>query len=377
MRSSFARVIPIAVAWFATTAHAADYEHHLKPTLDNVVLGYYSAETPAVLTIKSGERVKVDTISLFDIPDDPTAFFKANGISLDNAAVKDIIAIKAEAASRGVTLKGPLTGPIAVEGAEPGDTLEVRVLSLKFRADYGMNGARPGGTGPLADVTPRPWSKMYRIDPKRSRAIFSPTIEMPLMPHLGQMGVAPPPSMGKLPSGPPTMVHGGNFDLREITVGSSLYLPVHVKGGIFTTGDPHALQGNGEVTGTTIECNIEAILQFIVHKGMALKVPRVETPTHYITIGIHDQLDGAMRAATLEAQEFLKEKEGMDFFTSYSFLSLGADFCITRALKPGQMIHVMIPKDHFLSDKKKYWYTAGGEALDPTRTAAATMTGAL
>jgi acetamidase/formamidase len=366
MRRSIARLIPLALAWFAASAHAAEFDHHLRATLDTVVLGRYAADTPAVLTIKSGERVKLDTISLFDIPDDPTSFFTANGISLDNPAVKDIIAMKAEAARRGIPLKGPLTGPIAVEGAEPGDTLEVRVLALKFRADYGMNGARPGGTGPLADVTPRPWSKMYRIDPKRNRAIFSPKIEMPLMPHLGQMGVAPPASMGSLPSGPPTMVHGGNFDLREITVGSSLYLPVHVKGGIFTAGDPHALQGNGEVTGTTIECNIEAILQFIVHKDTGLKVPRIETPTHYITVGIHDQLDGAMRLATLEAQAFLKEKEDMDFFTSYSFLSLGADFSITRALRPGQMIHVMIPKAYFLADTKKYWYSAAADLATAT-----------
>jgi acetamidase/formamidase len=186
---------------------------------------------------------------------------------------------------------------------------------------------------------------------------------MPLQPHLGQIGVAPPENMGEVPSGPPTMAHGGNLDLRELTVGSTLYLPVHVKGAIFTTGDPHALQGNGEVTGTTIECNIEAIMQFIVHKGGAPSAPRIETPTHYITVGIHDTLDGAMRIATIEAQNFLREKEGMDFFTSYSFLSLGADFCITRALKPGQMIHVMIPKSYFIADQNKYWYR-------PAKTAA-------
>jgi acetamidase/formamidase len=185
------------------------------------------------------------------------------------------------------------------------------------------------------------------------------------------MGIAPPENMGQVPSGPPTMAHGGNFDLREITVGSSLYLPVHVKGGIFTAGDPHALQGNGEVTGTTIECNIEAILQFILHKNTPIGAPRIETPTHYITIGIHDQLDGAMRLATLEAQEFLREKEGMDFFTSYSFISLGADFCITRALKPGQMIHVMIPKSYFLKDKSKYWYRAANTPESAPRVAAA------
>jgi len=350
------RLVLAAVIASATLVRAADFDHHLRATVDTVVLGYYSAETKPVLTIKSGERVKIDTVSLSNIPDDPEAFYRENGIPLDNPAVQDIIALKAEGKKRGLNMRGPLTGPIAVEGAEPGDVLEVRVHSLKFRADYGMNGARPGGTGPLGDITPRPWSKMYRIDPIRNRALFSKTIEMPLQPHLGQMGVAPPPAMGQLPSGPPTMVHGGNFDLREITVGSSLFLPVHVKGGIFTTGDPHALQGNGEVTGTTIECNIEGILQFIVHKGMALKTPRIETPTHYITVGIHDELDGAMRLATLEAQQFLKEKEGMDFFASYSFISLGADFCITRALKPGQMIHVLIPKSYFLADKNTYWY---------------------
>ncbi|HEX2853521.1 MAG TPA: acetamidase/formamidase family protein [Opitutaceae bacterium] len=348
----------VALAFVASSAgtRAADFDHHLKVTIDTAVFGYYAAETPPVLTIKSGERVKIDTVSLSGIPDDPETFYREQGISTDNAAIQDIIALKSEAKKRNLTLRGPLTGPIAVEGAEPGDTLEVRVLSLKFRANYGINSTRPGGTGPLSDLVPRPWQQVYRIDPARHRAIFSPTIEMPLQPHLGQMGVAPPAEMGRLRSGPPTMVHGGNFDLREITVGSSLYLPVSVKGGIFTTGDPHALQGNGEVTGFTIECNIEGILQFIVHKATGLKVPRIETPTHYIAIGIHDELDGAMRAATLEAQAFLKEKEGMDFFTSYSFLSMGADFCVTRALKPGQMIHVMIPKSHFLAHKNTYWY---------------------
>lgn len=335
---------------------ASDYDHHVKATLDTVVLGYYSAETAPVLTVRSGARVRIDTISLFNIPDDPVAFFEEHGIPLENEAVQDIIAMKAEGRDRGVNLRGPLTGPIAVEGAEPGDMLEIRVHDLRFRADYGVNGARPGGSGPLGDITPRPWTKVYRIDPERNVAVFSDDIEMPLQPHLGQMGVAPPPEMGRLPSGPPTMVHGGNFDLREITIGSTLYLPVHVPGGIFTTGDPHALQGNGEVTGTTIECNIEGILEFILHKDSSLKVPRIETPTHFITIGVHDELDGAMRAATIEAQDFLREKSGMDFFTSYSFLSLGADFCISRALRPGQMIHVMMPKSYFLGDPGEYWY---------------------
>lgn len=359
------RHLPLGAALLALAAaplRAGEYEHHLPVTIDTAVFGYYAAESPPVLTVRSGERVRVDTVSLSGIPDDPVPFFTEHGIDLGNEAVRDIVALKAEAKRRGLSLRGPLTGPIAVEGAAPGDMLEVRVLSLRFRADYGINSTRPGGTGPLNDLVPRPWQKLFRIDPARNRALFSPTIEMPLQPHLGQMGVAPPAELGRIPSGPPTMVHGGNFDLREITVGSSLYLPVRVPGALFTTGDPHALQGNGEVTGFTIECNIEAVLQFILHRQHALQTPRIETPTHYITVGIHDTLDGAMRLATLEAQQFLKEKEGMDFFTSYSFLSLGADFCVTRALRPGQMIHVMIPKSHFLADQDAYWYRSGGAA---------------
>jgi acetamidase/formamidase len=347
----------VATLLVSSAFAAPDAGHVVHATFATTVPGYYAVDTPPVLTVKSGEIVKLETVSLSGIPDDPEPFYRENHIPLDNPAVQDIIAMKAEMKKQNLRPRGPpLTGPIAVEGAEPGDMLEVRVHSLKMRADYGINSTRPGGSGPLGDLVPRPWQQVYRLDLKRNVAIFSPTIEIPLHLHLGQMGVAPPPAIGKVSSGPPTAAHGGNFDLREITTGSSLYLPVNVKGALFSAGDPHALQGNGEVTGFSIESNIDAVLEFIVHKGVTLNAPRVETPTHYIVLGIADQLDGAMRMATLEAQQFLKEKEGMDFFTSYSFISLGADFCIARALKPGQMIHVLIPKSYFLSDKKPYWY---------------------
>src|SRR5882762_996284 len=124
--------LTVTLAFSAALLRAADFDHYLRPTLDTVVLGYYSADTKPVLTIKSGERVKIDTISLFGIPDDPEPFYRENNIPLDNPAVQDIIAMKAEGKKRGVTLKGPLTGPIAIEEAEPGDMLEVRVLSLKM-----------------------------------------------------------------------------------------------------------------------------------------------------------------------------------------------------------------------------------------------------
>jgi len=350
----------------AAESMAAEYEHTLRSTYATVVPGQYGADIPPVLTVKSGDRVKIDTVSLSGIPDDPEPFFREHGIPLDNPAVQDILALKAEYKKQNLRPRGPpLTGPIAIEGAAPGDMLEVRVLALKQRTDYGINSTRPGGSGPLGDLVPRPWQEVYRLDLARQVAIFAPAIELPLQPHLGQMGVAPPPATGRIGSGPPTAAHGGNFDLRELTTGSTLYLPVNVSGALFSTGDPHALQGNGEVTGFSIETNLEAILQFIVHKGVALQAPRMETPTHFIAIGIGDQLDAAMRMATLEAQQLLKEKAGMDFFTSYSFLSLGADFCVTRALKPGQMIHVLLPKRAFLGATDPYWYRAAATTGAP------------
>lgn len=338
---------------------AADVDHHLKVTIDTVAFGFYSATRAPVLTVKLGELVKVDTVQMSGVPDqNAEAFYREHGIDLNNEAVQDILSLQAALAKPGMPpRRGPaLTGPIAIEGAEPGDMLEVRVHSIRFRANYGVNSTRPGGSTPLGDLVPRPWSELYHVDPERNVAIFSDGIEIPLQPHLGQMGVAPPPEVGELRSGPPTNIHGGNFDLREITTGATLYLPVNVAGGMFSTGDAHALQGNGEVTGFSIECNLEGIFEFHIHKGVKLAVPRVETPTHYITLGIGDELDAAMRAATIDSQAFLKEKEGMDFFTSYSFLSLGADFCITRALRPGQMIHVMIPKSYFITVQPDYWY---------------------
>jgi len=181
-------------------------------------------------------------------------------------------------------------------------------------------------------------------------------IELPLAPFFGQMGVAPPASSGGFGASPPTPLHGGNFDLQELTRGGTLFLPVNVEGAYFFVGNGHALQGNGEITNPSLEVALTGYFEFIVHKKKKLSIPHMETPTHYIFIGIHDSLDEAMRQATKNCVDFLQEKEGLDFYDAYALTSLTTDFTVTRALLPAQMVHALVPKTIF-KKQADYWYS--------------------
>jgi acetamidase/formamidase len=169
------------------------------------------------------------------------------------------------------------------------------------------------------------------------------------------MGVAPPASAGAFGASPPTALHGGNFDLQELSRGGTLFLPVNVPGGLFFTGNGHALQGNGEITNPSLEVSLTGYFQFIVHKNVNLKIPRMETPTHYVFVGIHDSLDEAMRSATAQAVEFLQKKEGLDFYDAYALTSATVDFTVARALIPAQMVYCLVPKNIFKA-QTAYWY---------------------
>src|SRR5438067_3333180 len=187
--------------------------------------------------------------------------------------------------------KGPgghiLTGPIYVEGAEPGDTLEVRIQKIKLALPYAYNAFGPK-SGFLPEDFPRSKIKIIGLDEQRMVGRFAEGIEIPLKPFFGSMGVAPPPSAGRISSGPPG-IHAGNLDNKELVAGTTLFLPVHTKGALFFIGDGHAGQGNGEVDITAMETSLVGTLQFIVHKGTGQKYPRAETPTHYISMGFHPE----------------------------------------------------------------------------------------
>jgi acetamidase/formamidase len=231
------------------------------------------------------------------------------------------------------------------------------VRDVRFRVPYGVNSTSPGSGHPLADLVPRPWTQKFGLDLARSVALFKPgEIELPLAPFMGQMGVAPSATAGAFGAGPPTAAHGGNFDLQELSRGSTLFLPVNVTGGLFFTGNGHALQGNGEITNPSLEVNLTGYFQFVLHKKQTLAIPYMETPTHYVFVGIHDSLDEATRSATKQCVEFLQKKEGLDFYDAYALTSLTTDFAVVRALLPAQMVSALVPK-HIFKTKTAYWYT--------------------
>jgi len=324
-----------------------------------MVWGYFAAETPPVLHIKSGDIVVIDTVSMGGIRDEnPEQFFRDNGISVDLPVVQEMIAIKAAVKPSGI--RGHMmTGPIHIEGAMPGDTLEVRVLDVRSRAPYGINSGRPGSGG-VPDAVPRPYSKVIKFDESMRYGLFSDDIRVPLRPFQGVMGVAPTKDRGKLGSSPPYTDIGGNFDNKHFGAGATVYIPVQVEGALFQTGDPHAAQGNGEISITAIESSNTATLQFIVRKDMPIKICRAETPTHYICMGLDVELNMAMRMAIMETLAFLREKKGLDFFDALALGSVAVDFEVTQVVDGTKGIHAMIPKALFTKTAEDYWYHPAG-----------------
>jgi acetamidase/formamidase len=239
----------------------------------------------------------------------------------------------------------PLTGPVFIEGAEPGDTLEVRVVAIEFLHPFGVNAFNPGG-GVIPDDFPYAYARLVRWKPGADRVDFAPGISLPLAPFFGSIGVAPPPLVGRLSSRPPGW-HGGNLDNKDLVAGSTLYLPVHVPGALLSVGDGHAMQGHGEVTGTALETSLRGTLEIRVRKGQRLRWPRAETPTHYITMGLDEDLDKATQLATREMVEFLVAERHLSRDDAYVLASLAADLHVTQAVDQTKGVHATIAKSIF------------------------------
>ncbi|HUU33587.1 MAG TPA: acetamidase/formamidase family protein, partial [Vicinamibacterales bacterium] len=235
--------IPVSMFGLAVLGAQAPRTHELQLAPKNVHWGYYDASVAPVLHMASGERVRVETMV-------------AGGLRrLRLAGVADAeIPAPLRAVEEQVTERGPgahpMTGPIFIEGAAPGDTLELRILAIDFLHDFGVNAFAPGG-GVLADQFPYAQLKLLRWPAGADTVAFAPGITLPLAPFFGSIGVAPPPLAGRISSRPPGW-HGGNLDNKDLVAGSTLYLPVHVAGALLSVGDGHALQGHGEVTGTAL-----------------------------------------------------------------------------------------------------------------------------
>ncbi len=319
------------------TSSSATYS--LKPTPKTVAWGDYDASAAPVLRVKSGDTVEIQTL------------LTSSPKRLEGAA--DQVEQSLRDIYDQVKDKGPgghiLTGPIYIEDAQPGDVLEVRIVSVRLAIPYAYNGFGPG-RGFLPEDYPYPKMKIIPLDEKRMVARFAPGIEIPLHPFFGSMGVAPPETTGKFSSNPP-WIHAGNLDNKDLVAGTKLYIPVHAAGALFEVGDGHAGQGNGEVDITAMETSLIGTFQFVVRKDMHLRWPRAETPTQFITMGLHEDLNEATKLAVREMIDFLMSEKHLSRDDAYMLSSVAADLSITELVDGNKGVHMAIPKAIFLGTK--------------------------
>jgi acetamidase/formamidase len=329
-----ARTVVVLLA--VSSAAAETYELKLNPA--TVHWGYYDSRLKPVLRIASGDTVRVETMVAGGL----------ERLAMAGVAEAEIPTslkqVEAHVSDRGPGVH-PLTGPIYVEGAEPGDVLEVRILGFEFLHPFGVTGFRPG-SGTLPDEFPYARSRRISIDAQSGSAEFSSGVRLKLAPFWGSIGVAPPPSIHRLSSGPPG-AHAGNLDNKELVAGSTIYLPVHVPGALVSMGDGHALQGDGEVTITALETSLRGTVQIIVRKGKQIRWPRAETPAHFITMGLHPDLNEAARIATREMIDFLVSEKGLSRDEAYMLCSLAVDLRVTQLVDETKGIHAMLAKSIF------------------------------
>jgi acetamidase/formamidase len=334
--------------------------HHLRASPKTVHWGYFDAALASVLTVASGDLIQAEAITHHagDAPE----------LMMDEAITDIFREIPESDRNPGVHI---MTGPIFVEDARPGDLLEVRYLSMTPRCDYGSNLAANWGYlykefGEKERVT------IYRLDagaghasavyaydfpgkyltpgtithcPACDRQAALPGVRVPARPHLGTAGVAPDVA-GRVSTIPPG-AHGGNIDNWRIGAGAVMYYPVAVEGALFSIGDPHVSQGDGELSGTAIEASLDVLFQVVVRKDFTFPSPLLETPKYWIVHGFHEDLNVAMRAASVDMLGLLTDHRGLSRDDAYSLMSVAADFAVTQVVDGRQGVHVRIPRSVF------------------------------
>jgi acetamidase/formamidase len=339
LRWIFATTAGSLSALVAVLSGQGPQTHRLEATPSTVAYGYYWAEARPALHVASGDIIDVDTL----LTNSPAGLQRA-GVP-DDKIQPSLKAIVAEVTG---DRRGPgghiLTGPVFVEGAAPGDALEVKVLSIDFTIDYGYNGC----SGFMPENCDRSaGTKIIQLDRGTMTAEFEPGIVIPLRPFFGSMGVAPDPAEGRVSSNPPGR-HAGNLDNKELVAGSTLFIPVFAPGALFEIGDGHAAQGDGEVDQTAIETSLRGRLQLTVRKGLKLSWPRAETATDYISMAADPDLTTATRLAIQEMVDFLAASKGLTRHRAYQLVSIAGNVAITQLVdKPNVGVHVRMPKSVF------------------------------
>ena len=321
-----------------TTLTQQPRTHELTLTPEHVHWGYYDSRVPPVLRIASGDRVRVETMV-------------AGGLQRVRLAgvAESEIPDSLKAVELGVTERGPgahpMTGPIFVEGAEPGDTLEVRILAIEFLHPFGVNAFSPGGGVipeefpyehlPAAAVAAR--RRPCRVLARRvaeARAVLR--IDRRRASAAGRKNLESPARLARWQSGQ----QGSRGGIHAVSAGAR-------QGGLLSIGDGHGMQGDGEVTGTALETSLRGTFEVRVRKGQRIRWPRAETPSHYITMGLHEDLNEAARLATSEMIEFLVAEKGLSRDEAYVLCSLAADLHVTQAVDQTKGVHATIAKSVF------------------------------
>lgn len=308
--------------------------HVLKATRETVHFGGFSPDLKPALTVRSGDTIAVETFSGLNIYDQaPPAFVPPEFLDICQHL----------AAERRVG-GGPhlLTGPIWVEGAEPGDVLEVKLHSVTPRLPIGFNAIRPGW-GALTDRFGEGHLRFIPLDLENGTAEFpeGSGIKIPIRPFFGILGVATVGTRNSIPPG----AYGGNIDNPELQAGSRLFLPVFLPGALFSIGDGHAAQGDGEVCGTAIETSMNGTIELTLRKKMRLSSPIAETPSDILTTGFAETLDDAFQAALHSMVDVLSKLTGITETEAYCLCSLAANFRITQVVNsPQKGVHGLFPR---------------------------------
>jgi acetamidase/formamidase len=305
--------------------------HHLRSAAATCHWGFFDAALKPVLTVKSGDEVTIETISGDQrVLPDPKRFHIP-------PEMHDVHANSERSLPGHI-----LTGPVAIEGAEVGDVLEVEILEVRLRQDWGYNVIRP-----LAGILPDDFHEARLIhiplDAQKMVGHMPWGLELPLKPFFGVMGVAPPSAWGRVSSIQPR-AFGGNLDNKELGAGAKLYLPVFVPGALFSCGDGHGAQGDGEVCITAIETALQGRFAFRLRKDLRLKYPRAETATHYVTMFMDPDLDRCAENAVRDMIVLLGEKRNLSREDAYTLCSLAADLRVTQAVNGSKGVHCMIEK---------------------------------
>jgi acetamidase/formamidase len=306
--------------------------HRLDAGADTVHWGFFDATLKPLLTIEPGDTVVISSVSgaPWQLPSAASGFTVPQALTDVHARVPQKL--------------GPhmMTGPVAVRGAKAGQVLEVRIKAIELAYDWGYNFSRPL-SGALPDDFDRVHLMHIPLDRTRMIARLPWGLELPLKPFFGVMVVAPPPNWGAVASPPPRR-NGGNMDNKELVAGTTLYLPIHVDGALFSVGDGHGVQGDGEVCVTAIETGLIGTFELHVRDDMHLDRPMAETPTHVLTMAFDPDLDNAAVTALRDMINLICARTGISPQEAYALCSLAADLRVTQVVNGSKGIHVMLEK---------------------------------